>query len=153
LNLKRQKHHAYCDGFADGEQALAKHPGIRSHVSSSMVLPNNASGFSDTVKIMPNGSAAEIGRPHKINQTHIGNAAASINPNVTSSINDEQTCDRPGYTPCWDLGHFAGNQTSLQMGCPGLSNGNKTQADNYCLGFKQGQIDLANQQQQNHVIK
>ena len=55
-------------------------------------------------------------------------------------------CDRPGYTPCWDLGH-------LQMGCPDLSNGNKSQADNYCLGFNHGQIDLANQQQQNRVIK
>lgn len=39
--------------------------------------------------------------------------------------------DMPGYLSCWDIGHFAGNQTSLQMGCPGLSNGNKTQADNY----------------------
>jgi len=47
-------------------------------------------------------------------------------------------CDMPGYLSCWDLGHFAGNQTSLQMGCPGLSNGNKTQADNYSSGFKQG---------------
>jgi hypothetical protein len=131
---------AYCNGFADGEQALAEHPGVRSHVSSSMVLPHNATGFSDTIKIMPNGSAAEIRRPHIINQTHIGSAAL-------------MNCDRTGDTPCWDLGHFAGNQTNLQMGCPGLSNGNKTQANNYCLGFKQGQIDLANQQQQNHVIK
>lgn len=47
-------------------------------------------------------------------------------------------CDMPGYSSCWDLGHFAGNQTSLQMGCPGLSNGNKTQADNYRSGFKEG---------------
>ena len=47
-------------------------------------------------------------------------------------------CDLPGYLSCWDLGHFAGNQTSLQTGCPGLSNGNKTQADNYGSGFKQG---------------
>ena len=47
-------------------------------------------------------------------------------------------CDLPGYLSCWDLGHFAGNQPRLQMGCPGLSNGNKTQADNYSSAFKQG---------------
>ena len=47
-------------------------------------------------------------------------------------------CDLPGYLSCWDLGHFAGNQPRLQMGCPGLSNGNKTQADNYNSSFKQG---------------
>ena len=134
---------AYCNGFSDGEQALANHPGVRSHVSS-MVLPHNATGYSDTLKIMPNGSAAEIGRPHIINQTHIGTAAASINPDGTDVA--LMNCDRPGYTPCWDLGH-------LQMGCPDLSNGNKSQADNYCLGFNHGQIDLANQQQQNRVIK
>ena len=34
---------------------------VRSLVSGSMVLPHNATGFSDTIKIMPNGSAAEIG--------------------------------------------------------------------------------------------
>jgi uncharacterized membrane protein (Fun14 family) len=39
------------------------------HVGS-MVLPHNATGFSDTIKIMPSGSAAGIGRPHIINQTH-----------------------------------------------------------------------------------
>jgi hypothetical protein len=55
----------------DGQQALANHPGVRSHVSSSMVLPHNATGFSDTIKIMPNESAAEIGHSHIINQTHI----------------------------------------------------------------------------------
>ena len=54
---------AYCNGFSDGEQALANHPGVRSHVSSSMVLPHNATGFSDTVKIMPNGSAAKLDGP------------------------------------------------------------------------------------------
>ena len=63
---------AYCNGFADGQQAAAEHPGVRLHVSSSMVLSHNATGFSDTIKIMPNGSAAEIGRLHIINQTHIG---------------------------------------------------------------------------------
>lgn len=47
-------------------------------------------------------------------------------------------CDLPGYLSCWDLGHFAGNQPRLQMGCPGSSNGNKTQADNYSSAFKQG---------------
>ena len=47
-------------------------------------------------------------------------------------------CDLPGYLSCWDLGHFAGNQPRLQMGCPGLSNGNKTRADNYSSAFKQG---------------
>jgi hypothetical protein len=140
---------AYCNGFSDGARAVAEHPGVRSHVSGSMVLPHNATGYSDTLKIMPNGSAAEIGRPLIINQTHIG-TAPSINPNGNVALTN---CDRPGYTPCWDLGHFVGNQTSLQMGCPGLSNGTKSQADNYCLGFNHGQIDLANQQQQNHVIK
>ncbi|PWU79103.1 MAG: hypothetical protein DLM72_19060 [Candidatus Nitrosopolaris wilkensis] len=84
--------------------------------------------------------------------THIGSAVASINPGNQIDM-ASMNCDRPGYTPCWDLGHFAGNQTSLQIGCPGLSNGNKTQADDYCLGFKQRQTDLASQQQQNHVIK
>ena len=56
-------------------------------------------------------------------------------------------CDTPGYLSCWDLGHFAGNQTSLQMGCPGLSKGNKIHLDNYCVGFMAGQIDLASQKQ------
>ena len=60
---------AYCNGFADGEQSLANHPGVRSHISGSMVLPRNTTGFSDTIKIMPNGSAAEIGQPQIINQT------------------------------------------------------------------------------------
>jgi hypothetical protein len=93
------------------------------------------------------GSAAEIRRPHILNQTHIDSPTASINPDVVLL-----NCDMPGYTSCWNLGHFAGNQTSLQMNCPGLSNGNKSQADNYCLGFEQGQIELANQQQ-HRVIK
>ncbi|MFZ0894295.1 MAG: hypothetical protein WAZ77_07310 [Candidatus Nitrosopolaris sp.] len=57
--------------------------------------------------------------------------------NQYTNIN-ASNCDMPGYLSCWDLGHFAGNQTSLQMGCPGLSNGNKTQADNYGSGFKEG---------------
>ena len=69
--INREQVDAYCNGFADGQQAAAEHPGVRSHVSSSMVLPHNATGFSDKVKIMPNGSAAEIGHPHIINQTHI----------------------------------------------------------------------------------
>jgi hypothetical protein len=46
-------------------------------------------------------------------------------------------CDMRGYLSCWDLGHFAGKQTTLQIGCPGLSNGNKTQADSFSLGFRQ----------------
>jgi hypothetical protein len=57
--------------------------------------------------------------------------------NQYTNIN-ASNCDMPGYLSCWDLGHFAGNQTSLQMGCPGLSNGNKTQPDNYGSGFKEG---------------
>jgi hypothetical protein len=61
---------AYCNGFSDGEQALANHPDVRSHVSTTMVLPHNATGFSDTIKIMPNGSAAEIRRTYITNQTH-----------------------------------------------------------------------------------
>ena len=69
--INREQVDAYCNGFADGQQAAAEHPGVRSHVSSSMVLPHNATGFSDTVKIMPNGSAAEIGHQRIINQTHI----------------------------------------------------------------------------------
>jgi hypothetical protein len=83
---------------------------------------------------MPNGSAAEIGRPHIINQTHI-DTAASINPDGTDVA--LTNCHSPGYTPCWDLGHFAGNQTSLQMGCPGLSNGPIIMVDwkNYWLLF------------------
>jgi hypothetical protein len=68
--VNRGQVYAYCNGFSDGEQALANHPNIRSHVSTSMVLPHNATGFSDTIKIMPNGSAAEIGHSHIINQTH-----------------------------------------------------------------------------------
>ena len=67
----------------------------------------------------------------------------STGQNNTSSENQYtniniSNCNMPGYLSCWDLGHFAGNQTSLQMGCPGLSNGNKTQADNYGSGFKEG---------------
>lgn len=61
---------AYSNGFSDGEQALANHPDVRSHASTSMVLPHNATGFSDTIKIMPNGSAAEIRRTYITNQTH-----------------------------------------------------------------------------------
>ena len=44
---------------------------VRSHVSSSMVLPHNATGFSDTIKIMPNGSAAEIGRSISGSMTNV----------------------------------------------------------------------------------
>jgi hypothetical protein len=43
--VNREQVDAYCNGFSDGEQALANHPGVRSHVSSSMVLPHNATGF------------------------------------------------------------------------------------------------------------
>jgi hypothetical protein len=85
---------AYCNGFIDGHQAASEHPGVRSHVSSSMVLPHNVTGFSDIIKIMPNGSAAEIGRPHIINQTHIGSAGASINPDVINTINNQPTPKR-----------------------------------------------------------
>jgi hypothetical protein len=66
-------------------------PGVRSHINNSMVLPHNATGFSDTIEIMPIGSAAEIRWPHIINQTHIGSAAASINPDVINPINNQQT--------------------------------------------------------------
>ena len=61
---------AYCNGFSDGEQALANHPDVRSHVNTSMVLSDNATGFSDTIKIMPKWSAAEIRRTYITNQTH-----------------------------------------------------------------------------------
>jgi hypothetical protein len=60
-------------------------------------------------------------------------------------------CDQHGYVSCYDFGRGAGNQGLGN--CPPLVNANKTEADNYCLGFKQGQLDLANQQRQNHVIK
>jgi len=51
----------------------------------------------------------------------------------------------------FDFGRGAGYQGLGD--CPPLANADKTEVDNYCLGFKQGEIDLANQQQQNHVIK
>jgi hypothetical protein len=76
--VNREQVDAYCNGFSDGEQALANHLGVRSHVSSSVVLPHNATGFSDTIKIMPNGSAAEIGHPHIINQTHTASPTTNI---------------------------------------------------------------------------
>ena len=74
--VNREQVDAYCNGFSDGEQALANHPGVRSHVSSSMVLPHDSTGFSNTIKIMPNGS--EIGHPHIINQTHTASPTTSI---------------------------------------------------------------------------
>lgn len=49
--------------------------------------------------------------------------------------------------PRRNYGHYYGNQTSLQMGCPGLSKGNKVHLDNYCVGVMAGQIDLASQKQ------
>jgi hypothetical protein len=67
----------------DGQQALANHPGVRSHVSSSMVLPHNATGISDTIKIMPNGSSAEIGHPHILNQTHTASPRFNMTSNMT----------------------------------------------------------------------
>jgi hypothetical protein len=82
--VNREQVDAYCNGFSDGEQALASHPGVRSHVSSSMVLPHNATGFSNTIKIMPNGSAAEIGHPRIINQTH----SAPLRFNMTVGEHD-----------------------------------------------------------------
>ena len=54
----------------DSRARIASISQLGSHVSSSMVLPHNATGLSNTIKIMPNGSAAEIGHPHIINQTH-----------------------------------------------------------------------------------
>jgi YVTN family beta-propeller protein len=62
--VNRAQQESYCNGFIDGQQAVAEHPGVRSHISRSVVLPHNATGFSDTIKIMPNGSAAEIVPPH-----------------------------------------------------------------------------------------
>jgi hypothetical protein len=76
--INREQVDAYCNGFSDGEQALANHPGVRSHVSSSMVLPHNSTGFSNPIKIMPNGSTAEIGHPHIINQTHTASPTTNI---------------------------------------------------------------------------
>lgn len=96
-----------------------------------MVLPNNATGFSSTVKIKPNGSAAEIGRP----TIHTGNDSGV-------------RCD--AVNTCYKIG-FNDAQKSIYAGCPAgdftgpiLVNSNNTRIDNqtqayaYCTGFTDG---------------
>ena len=52
--------------------------------------------------------------------------------------NQNVTCDQSGYISCWDYENYYGNQTSLQMGCPGLSKDNNIHVDSYCVGFMAG---------------
>ncbi|MFY9798253.1 MAG: hypothetical protein WAK17_06850 [Candidatus Nitrosopolaris sp.] len=43
MSIKRNKK---CNGFIDGQQAVAEHRGVKSHINGSIVLPHNAIGFS-----------------------------------------------------------------------------------------------------------
>jgi hypothetical protein len=67
-------------------------------------------------------------------------------PTNTSMTLPPLRCDQLGYVSCHDFGREAGNVNGPQVVCPELSlsnanNANKSQTDNYCLGFKAGQAD------------